>query len=221
MGEGAKKKCAAAARAVKKAKMTAAKAKTPVEAPASASTDHTPSDTPTQSNARNSKKTVTAPRVPSAPSNAQPVPTRQSTRLLSSSSTLRSDKKHISANDGRTRPLRTATATAMALLQELHFGETEEVEHDPEGVFVDNDEVEEEDEDGGSGDDEDDEDDEDGGTDGDEGDNNGSDTGIEVIEGPVAHKGPSKVPAVRKKQKLQAIDEESSSDEFGEYFLLN
>ena len=75
MGKGAKKKCAAAARAAKKAKMTAAKAKTPVEAPASASTDHTPSDTPTQSNTRNSKKTGTAPCVLSTPSSAQPVPT--------------------------------------------------------------------------------------------------------------------------------------------------
>ena len=187
-----------------------AKAKTPVEAPASASTDHTPSDTPTQSNARNSNKTGTAPRVLSAPSSAQPVPTHQSTCLLSSSSTLGSDKKHISANlegtnDRRTCPLWTTTATAITLLQELHFGETEEAEHDPEGVFVGNDEVEDEDEDDGSGDE------------GDEG-GDGFDTGIDMIEGQAAKKGPSKVPAVWKKQKLQAIDEESSSNEFGEYF---
>ena len=135
-----------------------AKAKTPVEAPASASTDHTPSDTPTQSNARNSNKTGTAPRVLSAPSSAQPVPTHQSTCLLSSSSTLGSDKKHISANlegtnDRRTHPLWATTATAITLLQELHFGETEEAEHDLEGVVVDNDKVEDENEDNGSGDD--------------------------------------------------------------------
>ena len=90
--------------------MTVAKAKTPVEDPASASTDHTPSDTPTQSNARNSKKTSTAPRVLSTPSSAQPVPTHRSTCFLSSSSTLGSHKKHISANlestnDRRTHPL--------------------------------------------------------------------------------------------------------------------
>ena len=117
-------------------------------------------------------------------------------------------------NDRRTCPLQKATATAIALLQELHLGETKEAKHDLEGVFVDNDKVEDEDEDDGSGDDKD---DEDCGTDGDEG-NDWSDTGIDMIEGPVAQKGPSKVPAVQKKQKLQAIDEESSIDEFGEYF---
>src|ERR1700679_1191163 len=165
MGEGAKKKRAAEARAAKKAKT--AKATQLVEASAtaaSASTD--PSDVPTRSNARNSKKTDTAPHVRSVPSGVRSVPTRQSSRSLTSFSTLpvgSGSRKHTSANlegtdTGKTRPKRSATVAAMALLQELQFSETEETERDPEGVFTGNDEVdvimeldEDEDEDASSG----------------------------------------------------------------------
>jgi hypothetical protein len=134
---------------------------------------------------------------------------------------LGSGKKHISVNlegtdKGKTRPQRSATASALALLQELQFSETEETEHDPEGVFTGNDEVdmimgldEDEDEDGGTG--------------GDLGDGSDDGSEIEVIEEPVAQKSlpkATKAVAVRKKPNLQAIDEEeSSSDEFGERFL--
>jgi hypothetical protein len=116
-------------------------------------------------------------------------------------------------DNDNTRPKRSATARAMALLHELHFSETEETEHDPEGVFnTGNDEVDtiiELDED----------EDEDGETSGDEGSEDRSD--IEVIEEPVARKAQPKVSAARKKPNLQAIasdEEESSSDEFSECF---
>ena len=66
MGKGAKKKHAADARAARAAKK-AAKARQPVEPPAGASTDPTPSDVPTQSDATsgNLKKTGSVPHVPS------------------------------------------------------------------------------------------------------------------------------------------------------------
>ena len=207
MGEGTKKKRAAEARAARKRKLEMANAMQLGEAPlaAGASTDPTSSDVPTRlgSNARNSKKTGTAPHVMSQ---AASVPSRQSTRSgsLGSSSRLGSGKKNTSVNlegtdNGRTRPQRSATAAAMTLLQELQFSETEEAEHDPEGVL----ELEDEDEDVG--------------TDGDLGSDDASE--IEVIEEPVARKSLAKPTKVRK----QAIDEgesssESSSDEFGERF---
>jgi hypothetical protein len=222
MGEGAKKKRAAEAKAAKKLKKTKETQLTDSEAPASASTDHDPtlSDAPAQSKARNSKKTGTVPRVPSVPST---VSTRQSNRLLGSSSTLGSVQKHKSVNfegtdNKKTRPQRLATATAMALLQELQLSETEETEHDPEGVFTGNDEIDMIIE----------LDDEDGETSGDEPEPEESDDGstIEVTEEPQAVARKSlpkvmKVSAVQKKPPLQAIREmesESSSDEFGERF---
>jgi hypothetical protein len=209
MGQGAKKKRAAEARAAKKLKATQLEDS---DAPASASTDHdrdpTLSDAPTRSKTRNSK---TVPRVPSVSSSEQSVPTRQSTRLLGSSSTFGSVKKHSSVNlegngNGKTRPQRSATAAAMTLLQELQLSETKEPEHD-QGVFTGNDEIIELDE----------EEDDETGDDGSE---------MEVIEEPVTRKSKSlganlKASAVRKKPNLQAIgEEESSSDEFGEYIFL-
>jgi hypothetical protein len=221
MGEKAKKKRAADARAAKKAKM------------ASASTDPMPptvptsSDVPTQSNAGNSKKTGTAPRVRSVPSSVRSVPTRQSTgtRSIGSSSTLGASKKHTSANlegtdNGKTRPKRSATTKAMALLQELQLSETEETECDPEGVFAGNDEVDmtmetnedlDEDEDGGSGTSEEPEGSDDGSA--------SESSDVEVIEEPVTRKGLPKVSAVRTKPNLHTIDEEESSgDESGKCF---
>ena len=217
MGEGAKKKCAAEARAAKKAKMAKATpeslALTDSEAPAAgAFTDPTTSDVPTQSNAGNSKQTGTAPRVVPSRVNVRSVPTRQSTRSSTQLTTLGSvtGKNHASASlkfqgidNGKTHPKRSATARAMALLQELQFSETEDIEDDPDGVFTGNEEVDmitelDEDEDE---------------------DDDGSDTGVEVIQEPaVARKGlpKPKVPAVRKKPNLQAIDKEGSSDESGE-----
>jgi hypothetical protein len=217
MGEGAKKKRAAVARAAKKAK-AAQLVEAPASDPAGTSSDV---NIATQSNASNLKKTGTAPRVPSISSDKRSVPTRQSTRSLgssasSSSSTLGSGKKHTSTNlegndNGKSRPQRSATVAALALLQELQVSETEDAEHDPEGVFTGNAEVdknmeldEDEDEDGDSDSDEDDSD-------------------IVVIEEPpaVARKGLPNVSAVRKKPNLQAVDEDSESssdsDEFGEY----
>jgi hypothetical protein len=224
MGEKAKKKRAADARAAKKAKTAKAM---PVEAPASASTDPTAptvptsSNVPTQSNARNSKKTGTAPRVPSVPSSVRSVPTRQSTHSIGSSSTLGTGKKHTSANlegtdNGKTRPKRSATARAMALLQELQLSETEETECDPEGVFTGNDELDMIME---TNEDLDEDEDASGGT-GEEGSDDGSKSSdIEVVEEPVTRKGLPKVSAVRKKPNPHTIDEEeSSSDESGEYF---
>ena len=216
MGERAKKKRAADARAAKKAKMT----KT-MDPASTASAKSTSSEVPTQSNAKNSKKPGTAPRVPSAPPRQS---TRSSTRSLGSSSTLSSAKKHTSTDlegtdNGKTRSLRATTAVAMALLQELQFSETEETEGDPRVLTGnDSDEVmitesaqdEDEDlEDSGSGDDL-----------GDEGSDDGSE--VEVIEEPVAQvqKNPPKVvPAVQKKLNLPAIAEtesSSDSDKFGE-----
>jgi hypothetical protein len=201
MGEAAKKKRAAEARAAKKAKAAQLE-----EAPASASTDPTSSDIVARSNTSNSKKTGKVPRVPS---DVQSVSTRQSTRLaLVSSSTLGSGKKNTSPNlegndNGKSRQKRSATAAALALLQELQVSDTEEAEHDPEGVFSTDNEVE----------------DEDGRMDGSDEGSDGSD--IVVIEEPraVAQKGLPKVPPVRKKPNLQAINEEDSesSDESGEY----
>jgi hypothetical protein len=209
MGEGAKKKRAADARAARAAKK-AVKATQPVEAPAGASTDP-PSDVPTQSNATsgNSKKS-SVPRVPSVPSGVRSVPTRQSTRSLGPSSTLGAGKRQTSDN-GKPRPQRSATARAMALLQELQFSETEETEEterDPEGVFTGNNEDdaimeldEDEDEDGGTSDDE----------------SSDARSDVEVIEVPVARKGLPKVSAaVRKKPPPDFQEEESSSEEFGE-----
>ena len=208
MGEGAKKKRAAEARAARKAK-AAAKAVQLVdsEAPANASTEPTTSDIPTGTR---SKKTGTAPRVPSIPSRVQlesaptrqsaptgtrqsiPTGTRRSSRSLqvSSSSTLGSGKNDTPANSEgtnsgkKTRPQRSATAAAMALLQELQFSGTDEIERDPEGVFTGNDEIDRVME-------LDDEEDDDEGT-SDSGDD-GSD--IEVIEESVARKDHSKVSA--------------------------
>jgi hypothetical protein len=202
MGEGAKKKRLAAAKAAKKDK-----AKQLSEALAGASTNPTSSDVPTQSKAGNSKKSDKAPRVPPA---VESVPTRQSTRSLATSSKLISASANLEGTDnGKPRPKRAATAAAVALLQELQLSdteETEETERDPDGVFTGNVEIDkmmelEEDDDDGTGDD--------------EGDgSDGSD--IEVIEHPVARKGVLKVSAVGKKPNLRAIEEnESSSDESG------
>jgi hypothetical protein len=125
-------------------------------------------------------------------------------------------------DDGNTRPKRSATARAMALLQELQFSETEETECDPEGVFTGNDEVDmimetiedlDENEDGETGEDED-------GETGEKGSDDGSESSdIEVIEEPVTRKGRPKVSAAQKKPNLNTInEEESSGDEYGECF---
>lgn len=208
MGERAKKKRAEEARAAKRAKKATEQATQLAEAP-----DPTSSNIATGSNVRSSKKPATVPRVPSG---VQSVSTRQSTRLLGSSSTLGSGKMRTSANletnNEKTRPQRSTMAAATALLKEIQFSDDEEADRDPEGVFTGNDEndmIMELDED------EDDDLD-------DEGSDDGSD--VEVIEDPVApetRKG--KASAARKKPltKPQAIDEESedsSSDEFGECF---
>jgi hypothetical protein len=230
MGERAKKKRVAESRA---RKTTGKKAAEQVkEIPASTGTDST-----SRSNAGNSKKTRAAPRVPSSAS------TRHSTRLLSSSSKLETGK-HTSAsakgNDesAATRPQRSATAAANALLQQLQISETESVdsEEDLDGESIiliwlwhtdfkynpDGDVELVEGSDKGSGDDQDsspsgDSDNEDSG--------DGSDSDIELIEGkvkPVAlatRKGLPKVAAsdgAQRKRKLQVIEEESSDDESGE-----
>lgn len=121
MGERAKKKCAAESRACKAKKATEEVSQLE-EIPAS--TD------PSRSNAGNSKKAR------AAPSSA----TRQSTRLLSSSSKLESGGKRTSAkgNDESTatrRPQRPATTAAKVLLQELKINETDS-EEDPDGELM-------------------------------------------------------------------------------------
>ena len=209
MGEGAKKKRAAEARAAKKAKLELAKAAQLEDTPQASGPSTNPAsfDITTQSTSSNSKKTGTAPPPPREPSDVRSGSTRRSTRSLVSS-TLGSGKKDTSANledddNRKSRPKRSATAAALALLKELQVSETEEAEGDPEGVFTGN---EDEDDDGGTG------------GDSDEG-SDGSD--IVVIEKPsaVAQKGLPKVPPVRRKAKLQAIHEDlESSDESGEYF---
>lgn len=194
MGERAKKQRAAEAKAAKKAKTANSKAAHLVETPSSlsASTDTTLPDAniATRSNTSNLKKKAAA-------------PTRQSARSRgssASSSTLgsgTSSKNHTSANlegndNRKSRPQRSASAAALDLLQELQVSDTEEAEHDPEGVLVFT-----------GNDDED----EDGGTDGDS--NESSDSDIVMIEElpAVARK---TLPKVQKKSNLQAIDEEDS-----------
>ena len=122
MGERAKKKCAEESRA-RKAKKATEKAQLE-DVPAS------------KSNAR----ALAAPssRVPSSSA-----ATRHSTRLLqASSSGKKSSGKRTSAdihNDESvgTRPQRSATAAANALLQQLHIGESESVdsEEDLDGKY--------------------------------------------------------------------------------------
>ena len=195
MGEGAKKKRAAEAKAVKKAK----KDKETQLGPPDSSTDTTTSGIPTQS-----KKTGTVPRAPSVPSSVRSIATRQSTRARSeSSSKLSMGSADLEGTDNnKPRSKRSATVAALALLQEIQLSETEETERDPEGVLTDNDEGEDEDEDGGTGDEE--------GSD--ESRDNGSD--IEVIENPkVTRKGLPKVSAAQKKRELQVIEEDSSSED--------
>jgi hypothetical protein len=127
MGERAKKKRAEESRA-RKAKKATEQAQLEEEVPVS------------QSNAGNSKKIRAAPssHVPSSSA-----ATRHSTRLLQVSSLkLESSGKRTSAdihNDESvvTRPQRSATAAANALLQQLQIGESERVdsEDDPDGKY--------------------------------------------------------------------------------------
>jgi hypothetical protein len=192
MGERAKKQRAAEAKAAKKAKTANLKAAQLAETPSSlsASTDTTLPDVNVATRSNASKKKAAA-------------PTRQSARShgsSASSSTLgsgTSSKNHASANlegndNRKSRPQRSASAAALDLLQELQVSDTEEAEHDPEGVLVFT-----------GNDDED----EDGGTDGDS--NESSDSDIVMIEElpAVARK---TLPKVQKKSNLQAIDEEDS-----------
>lgn len=112
MGERAKKKRAEESRARKSKKATEQASQ--LEEPAS------------RSNAGSSKKTqmAPAPRVPSSSA-----ATRHSTRLLSSSSKPGSSGKRTSVEEGSvdesiaTRPQRSVTAAANALLQQLQIGD--------------------------------------------------------------------------------------------------
>ena len=147
MGERAKKKRAADARAARIAKKTAdALAVQPTEGPSSESAEPTGTSSqagnssgnklPTQSS---SKKKSVAHRV--ASSTASTSHTRRSTRSLVVSSTRApsSYKKKKSAEDHSddkkaTRPERSATVAARALLEQLQYAETEDtdIEEDPE-----------------------------------------------------------------------------------------
>ena len=120
MGERVKKKRAEESKAHKaQAKKTAELASELEDIPAS------------QSKARNSKK----------PPSSSSAATRHSTRLRSSSSKLlESSEKYTSAEGDdneniATRPKRSATAAANALLQQLQISETKSVdsEEDPDG----------------------------------------------------------------------------------------
>ena len=202
MGERAKKKRAADAKAARNAKKAAEKAQAaqPMEGPASTDPAGSSSDNDPPSGIRSSagKKTgaaLPAPRVPSSATKPAPrVPsssakqaaqsqavgssastdrtssfkklptknskktgtaaahvasfasTRSSTRSLVVSSTLDSGKKHTSANDESkvTRPERSATVAARALLEQLQYNETEDsdFEEDPQADNGSNDESE-------------------------------------------------------------------------------
>jgi hypothetical protein len=137
MGEGAKKKRAADARAARMAKKkTAEVAEHTVEQPASESVDHDPptsSDNkiPTQSTAKNPKKKLAAPRVPSTRptrSQASSAPNRRLGSAASASSAKNSSSANLKNPDEKTiatRPKRVITATAKALLQEMQFSEND------------------------------------------------------------------------------------------------
>ena len=126
MGERAKKKRAAEATAARKTKKAVEKATQPVDSEGLASTDPTGTSSDvklsTQSNAKKSKKICAADRLPSSSS------TRRSTRSVSASSGTFGEK-HTSAGCNNesmaTRPQRSASAAAKALLPQLQYSETE------------------------------------------------------------------------------------------------
>ena len=204
MGEKAKKQRAAVVNAAKKAKV--AKAAQPPPA-STDTTDPTLCDVniATWSNAANLKKTA-PPSVPihkSAHSLGQVASSASSSAMDSGTSGNTDNKKSC--------PQHSATAAALALLQELQVSDTEGAsEHDPEGVFTGNDEVdkimdlnEDEDEDGGT----------------DDSDENSDGSGVVVVEEllVMAWKG---LPKAKKKLNLQVIDEDWDSSGDGEYFYL-
>ena len=126
MGERAKKKRAAEATAARKAKKAVEKATQPVDSEGLASTDPTGTSSDvklsTQSNAKKSKKICAADRLPSSSS------TRRSTRSVSASSGTFGEK-HTSAGCNNesmaTRPQRSASAAAKALLPQLQYSDDE------------------------------------------------------------------------------------------------
>ena len=200
MGEQAKKKRAAEARAARKAK----KAVDQVEAHPS-STD--PTD-PTQSNPKKPKKQAA---VLSSASQATRLSTRSSSKLASGTSSK------VEATTALSRPVRTATAAANSLLQQLHIAETtdsdlEDSREPSDHVEMELDDSEDEDDDEGSCDD--------------EGSGDGSDIEIVVDKGkkPVVRKappGPKTSRGAQRKANLQVIDEDSEgsdSEEEGESF---
>lgn len=213
MGEGAKKKCLADAAAARKAKKAAEKATQPVESPASDDPTGTSSDIkqPTRSNAKNSKKIGASGRIPSSSS------TRRSTRSISTSGL--SGEKHTSAGCNNestaTRPQRSASAEARALLCQLQFTETEGTDFEEDDEDLDDGGadmiIELDDGDGAvSGDDE----------------HYGDESDVEILDNdqdltdlvaPPTRKGLPKASAVsrsvqaQKKPKLKSVDEEESS----------
>lgn len=156
------------------------------------------------------------------PSSASTTQARHSTRLLGSSSKMGSGEKRVSAKDHNneesttaTRPKRSATAAANALLQQLQISEDEELE-DPDG------ELNNETDNGTDFEDPDGEMELDDESDEGSGDDDGSD--IEVVDQgkikPMASatqkgKGPAASHHVQRKPK-PPIDEDPSSDETGE-----
>ena len=200
---------------------TAKQAAQSVEGPASA--DRTSSDKklPTRFNTKNPKKTGT---VAGAASGSFPA-TRHSTRSLVASSTLGSGNKRTSAKDKdnenkTTRPERSATVAARALLEQLQFNDTEDTDfiEDPQADSGSDDESEadmiiELDDGAISGDDDD-----------GNGSGNGSDieviSDIEVVEDSnLKTKRGLVAPAKATRRDLpntNDLEEESSSDEVGE-----
>jgi hypothetical protein len=216
MGETAKKKRAAEAKAARKAKKDAEQATQPVEGPpASVDPILSGNKPPNSSDSKYSKKSKAVPqeKMPRAP---RSISTRHSTRSRSTSAAVSSGSSEQRGSNA-TRPRRLATAAAETLLQQVRLVEDSDFEEDLDGNSDSEEEIELDD-------------DEDGTMIG--GDNRSSGDDIEIVEGgeielgpaaPTTQRSRARVSAVsrgaqKKVPKVQVIEEEESSDEeFSEF----
>ena len=209
MGQEAKKKREAEARAARKAQKVVKQATQAAES-RSTSADTKPHDS---SDSKTSKKSKALEKMPHAPSSTS---TRTSTRSRSTSAAASAS---LDTGSIKTCPHRLATVAAKTLLQQVLLSEQTDSEEDPHTNFDDEVEIESHGDENVIGDDDDGDDDSD-----DDDSESSSDDIVEIMErnlvAPTTQQAIAKVSsgahgAQKKASKMEVEEDETSDEEFG------